>query len=70
MPIGEYITLTEAAEISGYASGHLRHLLIDGELKGGKFGHAWFTTAAALEEYKATNPRPGPKRKSKEPGEA
>ena len=61
MPIGEYITVKEASEISGYTASHLRRLLIEGKLKGGKFGFVWFTTAAALEAYKATNPRPGPK---------
>jgi hypothetical protein len=57
----DFITLTEASEISGYSTGHLRHLLLDGKLEGGKFGHMWYTTPEALERYQATNPRPGPK---------
>jgi hypothetical protein len=62
MPIGEYITLGEASELSGYTTSHLRRLLIQGKLEGGKFGPVWYTTAKAIEEYQATNPRPGPKR--------
>ncbi len=66
MPNGEYITLIEAAEITGYNTGHLRHLLRTGRLAGQKFGRDWFTTIEALEKYRATNPRPGPKPKSKQ----
>ena len=61
MPIGEYITLREASEISGYTASHLRRLLIGGKLEGGKFGHVWFTTVEALEKYRASKPRPGPR---------
>ena len=61
MPIGEYITLKEASEISGYTTSHLRRLLIGGKLEGGKFGHVWFTTVEALEKYRASKPRPGPR---------
>lgn len=62
MPNDEHLTLKQASEISGYSTGHLRHLLITGKLGGGKFGHIWFTTVEALKEYEATNPRPGPKK--------
>jgi hypothetical protein len=65
MPNGNYITLIEATEITGYNTGHLRQLLRMGKLEGRKFGRDWFTTIEALEKYKATNPRPGPKPKSK-----
>ena len=63
MPNGGYITLIEASEISGYDPGHLRRLLLSGKLEGRKFGRDWFTTVEALERYRATNPRPGPKPK-------
>ena len=60
-PNGKYITLIEASKISGYDTGHLRRLLLDGKLDGTKFGRDWFTTVEALEKYRATNPRPGRK---------
>jgi len=66
-PNGKYITLIEASKVSGYATGHLRHLLLAGKLEGTKFGRDWFTTVEALEKYKATSPRPGPKPKVKRP---
>ena len=58
----EYITLVQAAEISGYSTGHLRYLLRTGKLAGAKFGRDWLTTVEAIEQYKSTNPRPGPTR--------
>ena len=66
MLFGKYLSLIEASEITGYATAHLRHLLLTGKLEGMKFGRDWFTTIEALEKYKATNPRPGPKPKSKQ----
>jgi hypothetical protein len=49
--------------MSGYSTSHLRHLLRTGKLEGIKLGRDWLTTIEAVERYKATNPRPGPKPK-------
>ena len=63
-PNGKYITLIEAAKITGYTTSHLRRLLRTGKLEGVKFGRDWFVTIEAIEKYKATNPRPGAKPKT------
>ena len=63
MPDRRWITLPQAAEISGYTTGHLRYLLRNGRLEGEKLGRDWFTTVEAVERYKETSPRPGPKPK-------
>ena len=60
----KYLSLAQAAEISGYSAGHLRYLVRTGRLEGLKLGRDWFTTAEALERYQATDPRPGRKPKS------
>lgn len=47
----ELISLTEAAEIYGFSSGHLRHLAHRGRLKAHKVGNMWVTTPADVEGY-------------------
>jgi len=64
--VTEWISTKEAAEYTGYCEAHLRYLLRKGRVDGRKFGRDWFTTKEALQEYIATNPRPGPKPKDKE----
>ena len=59
----DWISVRKAANYTGYSTGHLRHLLINGFLEGQKFGRDWFTTKEALDKYLATNPRPGPKKR-------
>ena len=59
--MSEWISVKEAAEITGYTEGHLRYLLGKGKVEGRKFGRDWFTTKEALQKYIDTNPRPGPK---------
>lgn len=61
MPHEEWITVPEAAKISGYSESHLRYLLREGKLNGRKVGRDWVTTRQAIEEYVARKPRPGPK---------
>jgi excisionase family DNA binding protein len=62
MLVPEWISVREAAKRTGYTPRHIRHLLAKGLVKGRKFGRDWFTTAEALDEYLATNPRPGPRK--------
>ena len=64
MLFGKYLSLIEASEITGYDAGHLRRLLRAGTVEGTKFGRDWFVTVEALDAYIATNPRPGPPKKS------
>ena len=59
----DLISLSEAAEISGLSSGHLRLLVRKKELWGKKLGRNWFTTIKAVQEYLDRERRPGPKPK-------
>ena len=61
--MSEWISVKEAAEYTGYTPRHIRILLARGLVEGRKFGRDWFTTKKNLDEYLATNPRPGPKTK-------
>ena len=45
------ITLTQAAEMSGFAVAYLQKLAQRGRLKCRKFGNLWVTTPADLEEF-------------------
>lgn len=60
----EYIPLSEAAQISGYSTGHLRYLIAKGLLLGWKLGRNYVTTQGALDAYLATSPKPGRKGRS------
>ena len=57
------LSLAEAAEISGLSQGHLRLLSKQEKIWAVKIGRNWVTTREAIQEYLATNPRPGPKPK-------
>ena len=63
--LGELITLSEAAELSGFTTRHLRHLAVNGEIWAKKLGRNWFTTAQAVRKYLALERKPGPKSKQK-----
>lgn len=60
-PLSEWISTREAAEYTGYTRRHICYLLSRRLIEGRKFGRDWFTTKEALDEYLATDPRPGPK---------
>ena len=51
-----YFTLSQASEISGYSTSHLRHLLRAGRLEGVKLGRDWLIMAQdlALVEHRPT----------------
>ena len=58
--LDDLITLSEAAELSGFTTRHLRHLAKNGDIWAKKLGRNWFTTAKAINEYLAQDRRPGP----------
>lgn len=58
--MSDWISVNQAAEYTGYTPSHIRLLLRTDQIKGRKFGRDWFTTKQALDEYLATNPKPGP----------
>ena len=57
LTIGELITLTEAAELSGLGYALLRRISGKGRLRAKKYGNTWLTTLAAVEEYKKSRHR-------------
>ena len=57
--LSDYIPAQEAADLLGVASGHVRHLLIDGKLKGKKMGNGWIVFKPSLEEYERTKSAAG-----------
>ena len=59
----DWISVKEAAQYTGYSEGHVGYLLRNKKVAGRKFGRDWFTTREALDQYLATDPRPGPKPK-------
>ena len=61
--LDELISLSEAAELSGFTTRHLRYLAVNSELWAKKLGRNWFTTTQAVQEYLARDRRPGPKSK-------
>ena len=63
--LDELITLSEAAQLSGLSSDHLRRLVRQGDLWGKKIGRNWVTTTAAVQEYIARDRKPGPKPQKK-----
>ena len=59
------ISVTEASQISGLTTGHLRKLLREGQIEGVKIGRNWLTTEEAVQDYLKQEIRPGPKPKQK-----
>ena len=59
--LSDWMSVKEAADYARKSQNHIRHLLRTGLVQGRKFGRDWFTTKEALDEYLATDPRPGPK---------
>lgn len=56
-----FITLKEAADVSGLSYSHLRYLARNGAIPARKLGHNWFTTTSAINAYLARDRRPGPR---------
>lgn len=59
----EWITTKEAAEIIGVSIKQVSYLLIKGRIKGKKFGRFWMVDKQSVDEYAASERKPGPKPK-------
>lgn len=63
----EWITSTEAAELSGYTPYHIRRLIQSGHIKAQKFGPTWQigrrSLMAYLQKVAKAGERRGPKNK-------
>ncbi len=66
MDQGDLVTVAEEAARSGYTEQHLRRLVRVGKVRGKKYGRDWLLSARSVDEYRATDPRPGPKPRSRE----
>jgi excisionase family DNA binding protein len=64
----DWITPREAAALLGVTSHHVRYLTRKGIIEGRKFGHAWMVSRTSVEDYAATERRPGPR--SRTPSES
>ena len=65
--LDDWITTTEAAELSGYHPERLRELIRDGKIEARKFGTIWQVSQSSLLAYvkaakKAGDKRWGPKK--------
>ena len=57
----DLITVAEASARTGYTPRHIARLLQQGKIAGRKFGPVWLTTTEAIEVYRRSDPKPGPK---------
>ncbi len=48
---GKWLTVNEAAKLSGYNADHLRELIRDGKIKARKFSIVWMVSRESLLEY-------------------
>lgn len=58
----DWITTTEAAEISGYTRQHVRLLITSGKVKGQRFGREWQVSRSSLLAHAAKSEKLGAKR--------
>jgi excisionase family DNA binding protein len=56
-----WLTPREAAELIGVTAHQVRHLARSGALEARRFGHAWMLKRTSVEEYAASERRPGPR---------
>lgn len=61
-----YLTVKEAARITGYAATYITTLIRKGRLPAIKLGMSWGVEAGALERYRAANPLRKPRTISEE----
>ena len=55
------ITVTEVAARTGYTTRHITRLIRAGKITGKKIGPIWLTSVQAVEAYRRTDPKPGPR---------
>ena len=60
----DWITTSEAAEISGFHIEYIRRIIRNGIIYGKKWGREWMVDRNSLLEYLELNRRPGPKVKN------
>ncbi len=61
----DLITVAEASARTGYTPRHITRLLQQGKIAGRRFGPVWLTTVEAVEVYRRSDPKPGPRPGSK-----
>jgi excisionase family DNA binding protein len=61
--MADWITTTEAVELSGYHPFYLRELLKGGKIKARKFGRTWQISLKSLQTYMETAETSGDKRR-------
>lgn len=69
MDVDDYISMEDAAQLSGYTRRMITNLCVAGKLPGArKMGNQWIVPRQALLEYRPDppGPKPGSKRKKKE----
>ena len=59
---GKWLTVREAAKLSGYNADHLRELIREGKIKARKFSIVWMVDRESLLTYKAKAQASGEKR--------
>ena len=47
----DWITVSDASDLSGYNEEHIRRLLRDGSIQGRKFGIVWQVKSSSLHSY-------------------
>ena len=50
-PLGEWLSVKEAAKLSGYHENHIRRLLRAGLIQAQRWGNAWMVNQPSLLEY-------------------
>jgi excisionase family DNA binding protein len=53
MKLGDYLSVKQASELSGYSERHLRYLIHDNKLERVKVGSMWFIAETSLLDYMA-----------------
>lgn len=59
---GDWLTVKEAAKLSGYNADHLRELIREGKIKARKFSIVWMVDRKSLLAYKEKAQASGEKR--------